>query len=732
MSATAAALTNQSFYVTIATAKGSTTKRIDGDALSVGRAEDCQLSILHETLSRRHMSVLLRNGQCWIEDHGSANGTFVNGRRIAAHAPVRVNPEDQVVLGQSEVRLSASVEPMVRKEGVPDISDTLITTTATQRRHQRLTRTVPDARSGGETQAEVERLMQEALKKSATIVQEAEFEAERRVEDIYRRAHETQAKMDEAYHHHLNEAYRAAEDVFQKSQGEVHSMMVTARQRSMEIRSQAEGFVSELRRRTEEDCERILAEAQQTARELKENRLQEAEDLIRRKEEDLVEQTRVAMNSRLTQFEDSLAQEADRQRRQLEEEARDRREALDKDLQSTTVALQKAQAEYETLNNDVLKHTEKLKKLETSIEAQTQRALALREEIAGNQKAKAEMQAVLGSLGEEIDRLAKDRDAAKEQLGLMQQKNQSLKRKFEQAEADFEAELARLKARFDDERSKIFAAEKQQMEERKLEVTRKVKELEQQLIEEIHEKRERLGREIGLNVEAYFKERQGGEAISFKDLQGEIHKHLERQIVTLSQDPTAKGKQQSLIALRRWERARVGLMGLIVGMSAMWLGLRAHTALKSNFSPMAQRVVNLQEERKADLERRKFNPAQTAEVRSTYTDNVIYMQGFTAKYLSEDFQRQLLRALSPYMLKTWRVDEEKVIHLLATSTALVKTLAERKENIHPDFVPQGIEKMKDLERESLSKMRQILGTNVRVESFRKFERQFLEKQAGRP
>jgi pSer/pThr/pTyr-binding forkhead associated (FHA) protein len=75
------------FFVTIATQKGSTTKRVDGDLLSVGRSEECNLSIAHETMSRRHLSVTVRNGECYVEDHGSANGTLV-ARVLGLTAPL--------------------------------------------------------------------------------------------------------------------------------------------------------------------------------------------------------------------------------------------------------------------------------------------------------------------------------------------------------------------------------------------------------------------------------------------------------------------------------------------------------------------------------------------------------------------------------------------------------------------------------------------------------------------
>ncbi|NJL25571.1 MAG: FHA domain-containing protein [Calothrix sp. SM1_5_4] len=218
------------FYVTIATAGGSTTKKVDGDMLTVGRAEDCNLTISHETLSRRHLTISLRDASCWIEDHGSANGTFVNGKRVRSHAQVRVLPEDQITMGQAGVRLSVSTEALVRKEGTPPVPttvegsqvshpDTIVTTTSTQRKTLRSTGPQPQPKPRDEAQEQAEKVLQEAQKRAAVLIQEAEMEAERRVEDIYRRAHETQSKLDEIYQRRMNEAYRSAEEVLPEVPG---------------------------------------------------------------------------------------------------------------------------------------------------------------------------------------------------------------------------------------------------------------------------------------------------------------------------------------------------------------------------------------------------------------------------------------------------------------------------------------------------------------------------------
>jgi pSer/pThr/pTyr-binding forkhead associated (FHA) protein len=171
------------FFVTIGTAAGSTTKRVDGDLLTVGRAEDCHLTISHETLSRRHMTVSLKDGACWVEDHASANGTFVNGKRIRPHSLIRVLPEDQITMGQAGVRISVSAEPVMRKEGAPpiprevdeqtqsQINDTIVTSTSLVRREQRQLAPVGQPKAKDEAQEQAERQLQEAQKTAAKMIQ---------------------------------------------------------------------------------------------------------------------------------------------------------------------------------------------------------------------------------------------------------------------------------------------------------------------------------------------------------------------------------------------------------------------------------------------------------------------------------------------------------------------------------------------------------------------------------
>jgi hypothetical protein len=58
----------------------------------------CQLATMDATLSRRHAEIWTENGQAFIRDLGSANGTWVDGQAVG-HNTVALRPGQQVWLG---------------------------------------------------------------------------------------------------------------------------------------------------------------------------------------------------------------------------------------------------------------------------------------------------------------------------------------------------------------------------------------------------------------------------------------------------------------------------------------------------------------------------------------------------------------------------------------------------------------------------------------------------------
>jgi FHA domain-containing protein/zinc ribbon protein len=68
-----------------------------GERTSIGRSPDCDIFLDDVTVSRRHAVLIRRNGEFFIEDQGSLNGTFLNRRRIESS---RLADGDELQIGK--------------------------------------------------------------------------------------------------------------------------------------------------------------------------------------------------------------------------------------------------------------------------------------------------------------------------------------------------------------------------------------------------------------------------------------------------------------------------------------------------------------------------------------------------------------------------------------------------------------------------------------------------------
>jgi len=75
---------------------------LNGQELIIGKGQDCDLTIADdEFVSRRHARLRMDDQYIYLEDLGSANGTLLRPSR-----PVMLEEGDQVILGQTILRIS--------------------------------------------------------------------------------------------------------------------------------------------------------------------------------------------------------------------------------------------------------------------------------------------------------------------------------------------------------------------------------------------------------------------------------------------------------------------------------------------------------------------------------------------------------------------------------------------------------------------------------------------------
>jgi hypothetical protein len=74
------------------------------DELTVGRAAGCQITLDDSFVSQLHARVFRRDGQLYVEDLGSTNGTYLNTRKVAG--PTIVRRGDALQIGRTVMELT--------------------------------------------------------------------------------------------------------------------------------------------------------------------------------------------------------------------------------------------------------------------------------------------------------------------------------------------------------------------------------------------------------------------------------------------------------------------------------------------------------------------------------------------------------------------------------------------------------------------------------------------------
>ena len=92
---------------------GRTVAVSSGQAITVGRLKGCDVVLDDEAASRRHCTITGRDDVCVVSDLQSANGTFVNEKRIAS---AELQRGDKIRIGSTVMELldATTMAPVTR------------------------------------------------------------------------------------------------------------------------------------------------------------------------------------------------------------------------------------------------------------------------------------------------------------------------------------------------------------------------------------------------------------------------------------------------------------------------------------------------------------------------------------------------------------------------------------------------------------------------------------------
>lgn len=88
----------------------------------IGRNPDCDLRLDSPVISRRHCRLIERDGDVWVQDLASLNGTSLNGEPVESPQPLHDGDQLLVACVLLEVHVPARVGAGSKEPVIPGVS----------------------------------------------------------------------------------------------------------------------------------------------------------------------------------------------------------------------------------------------------------------------------------------------------------------------------------------------------------------------------------------------------------------------------------------------------------------------------------------------------------------------------------------------------------------------------------------------------------------------------------
>lgn len=143
--------------------------------------------------------------------------------------------------------------------------------------------------------------------------------------------------------------------------------------------------------------------------------------------------------------------------------------------------------------------------------------------------------------------------------------------------------------------------------------------------------------------------------------------------------------------------------------------------IKQKESASDKFVQNKKEEWK---EKYTYNPEMTVGYKDTFADNILYTKDFIAVMENEAFQNEWILKVNDFLVKDLELSEDVAISYISSEGALLKELAQARNEIVPQFKDQGIKKLQDIEKNQLGWLSEKITDSAKAQKFLEFRRNY--------
>jgi len=97
--------------------------------LLVGRSQLCDIVIDNSSVSKKHLNLVLRGSKVEVEDLGSTNGTYIDGKKLTPHKTYILHKGEKLIIGNEEITYNINGSVKTKKailisqnSKIPDIT----------------------------------------------------------------------------------------------------------------------------------------------------------------------------------------------------------------------------------------------------------------------------------------------------------------------------------------------------------------------------------------------------------------------------------------------------------------------------------------------------------------------------------------------------------------------------------------------------------------------------------